>query len=114
MKALFIGAVMLILVACAPPEPYDPEVNVSFQDGTWSYEVSVEKPTPCHTIETNVTELPQQRVIGLTVVDPVQEVCPPVLTRETVTGEVDAPENQGLTILLNGEQIYHTPRATFP
>jgi len=82
----------------------------SFDDGTHSYGISFEKPTPCHTLETQVAvaeSFPEQISIDIIVSEPKSGVaCIQVIDREFLDIAVDASEGATLmNVLVNGELV---------
>lgn len=129
-KALAITSVLVaafFLVGCTPenektqePNPQSQQEQTSKEltankasgeatfmgDGKWTYEVVVQKPTPCHKVEKDVViqeSYPEQVSINLTLSKNAEElVCVQQIEEENVTGEFQASEEA--KVQLNLEQ----------
>ncbi|MFP4401463.1 MAG: hypothetical protein ACLFPQ_06290 [Candidatus Woesearchaeota archaeon] len=75
------------------------------------YEATIDKPTPCHTLNVNENILESYPVqIRLVVIaEPSDMMCADVITPETVTGEIEIDHEPGsISIFYHDEKIYST------
>jgi len=97
---ILITALSLLFLAGCMPEPefmYDEErvnfANTEFTGSSVIYEVSINKPTPCHVISHRASISTSENIntflihIEMTIGD--DEICPQVIMPETITGEIE-------------------------
>ncbi len=95
---------------CETPEqePEESNFNVRYSEGRIYYNITVDKPTPCHSI--NVTEsvmesYPVQVGIYMEMIES-QGMCAQVITPELVHGSVETQSKPGsITFYLDGKVI---------
>lgn len=93
-----------------PEEPPREQVQVTYLEGSWHYQVEVGKPTPCHTVEHDAViaeSYPEQVKVTLRTQLHTDEPCPTVVTYETIEGTIEATQRASFTITLDGKRIYH-------
>lgn len=106
---------MLIVVAgCAQQTSIEPGVfneelsQTSFEKDMLTYNLSFQKPTPCHSL--NVTRTFDEGVLTLNVETVYKaqtgEVCAQVIEFENVVGEFEDENLEELQVFLDNTQIY--------
>ncbi len=102
------GQLQCTLMACdidgvRPDEPID--IEFSYANGAYSYSATIQKPTPCHTVESDVIvreSLPEQVDVRFVVKDS-GEMCIQVIDEETVTGEILVSEAALIRVFVNDQ-----------
>ena len=86
-------------------------LKVSYQDGIFSYEFEVQKPTPCHFVEKEMMVLesyPPQLRLDLRIVDS-GEICVQMIDYETISDEFEIETRPAsFSVYLDGEMLYST------
>jgi len=116
---------LVLLSACAVDEPLvdpiadpiadeplvDPiiEDGVEYKDGKLVYNVWIEKPTPCYTVEVEemvLESFPVQIVVNAKLIRE-EGFCATVISPELITGEMEIDHKPGsFTFQVNGETIF--------
>ena len=111
MKKIYISllaVITLLLIACQAPleheYQYDEDIishaETQYANEMITYEVTVNKPTPCHEIQH------EARVSGLEVLEIIieiqetDEICAQVITPETITGQIESMQRPARTIII--------------
>lgn len=107
---------LITLTACvtdtlpATPTPSGAQADVVYGDGSWTYIIEANVPTPCHGLEADVAvaeSYPEQISIVVSVREPMSnEICPQVVDRTSIEGSAGASEYASMRITFEGETIY--------
>lgn len=84
-------------------------INLTFTyaDNAFAYNGTVQKPTPCHSVETDLRimeSFPEQVELDINVV-PTDEICAQVIDEEELSGEITVSEYASIRVYLNGEVV---------
>lgn len=100
------GQLQCTLMACnsdgLPPEDRV-DIKFSYREGAYIYSGIIQKPTPCHKVESEVVvreSFPEQVDLRLTVKDSGQN-CIQVIKEEAVTGEIRVSSEALIRVFLN-------------
>jgi hypothetical protein len=85
--------------------------KISYRDGKLQYELTVDKPTPCHSLaidEFVMESYPVQIRLEVTIQEPEDDqMCAQVITPETITGEMDIGHEPGsVSVVIDGKEVY--------
>ncbi len=84
---------------------------ISYENGKLKYEITVEKPTPCHSLKIDefvMESYPVQIRLEATMEEPEEgQMCAQVITPETITGEIDIGHEPGsVSVFVDSEEVY--------
>ncbi len=105
------GQMACTLMACndssTPPETTAVDMQFKYEGDVYKYSGTVEKPTPCHKIQTDIVikeSYPEQVDIKITTTAS-DQICVQVISEEEISGEIKVSEDAVIDIYLNGELI---------
>jgi hypothetical protein len=107
------GQLQCTLMACVDepveePAPAEDVIDLSFSysDGTYVYSGTIQKPTPCHTVEADIVvreRFPEDVDLKFTIIDSGQ-ICSQVIDEEPVSGEIAVSEGATISVFVNGQR----------
>lgn len=113
-KTITLLLTVLFIAACTSPAQvgqgiFDEELSqATFQNGLLNYNLTFQKPTPCHALV--VDERYENGVLTVDVTldytAETGEVCSQVVEYENIVGEYDDEELSQLRVILDGAEVY--------
>lgn len=106
------GSMLCTLIACNVDDgdsTGDEQVYIDFtyENGKYLYSGTVQKPTPCDTVEVNAVireSFPEQVTFAITTKSS-DQICAQVITEEEISGEIAVSEQAVIEVTLNGEAV---------
>lgn len=82
-------------------------ISFSYADGVYTYNGTVQKPTPCTSVESDATileSLPEQVNVNIDILSS-DEICAQVIEEEEISGEFSASKEASIEVFLNGDTV---------
>lgn len=109
------GELQCTLMACDVEPPIDGQmpsdevidIDFSYSEGGYSYVSTIQKPTPCHVVTTEVVireRFPEDVDLKFYIVDS-GDICIQVIGEEQVTGEIAVSEVATINVFVNDRRI---------
>ena len=111
------GAMMCTLIACNDNDGTDDngsgvdeetvDLTFTYEDGKYLYSGTVQKPTPCDTIEVDAVireSFPEQVTLAITT-KPSDGICAQVISEETIEGEIAVSQQAVIEVTYNGKVV---------